>query len=136
MKKTYDTEMIRDFIDHLRWELRIKRFENAHKRGTQHPELTERLDKYIRKRNTKSLLYTARMDKTGLSEDRAQEAIDVIRERAARQAQAALDALCVLEPIFQEVINCASHPEVFLVRTVNLAKFLKHMEEQKDQENR
>ena len=133
MEKIYDPEMIRDFIDHLRWELRIKRFENTHKMGTQHPELTEQLEKYIRKRNTKGLLYTTRIDKTGLAEETAQEVINVIREGAARQAQKALDALCVLEPIFQEAMNCASHPEVFLVRTINVAKFLKHMEEQKDQ---
>ena len=33
MKKTYDLEMIKDFMAHLGWELRIKHFESTHERG-------------------------------------------------------------------------------------------------------
>lgn len=35
MKKTYDLEMIKDFMEHLGWELRIKHFESTHERETQ-----------------------------------------------------------------------------------------------------
>jgi len=38
MKKTYDLEMIKDFMEHLGWELRIKHFESTHERGAQSPK--------------------------------------------------------------------------------------------------
>jgi hypothetical protein len=50
MKKTYDLEMIKDFMEHLGWELRIKHFESTHERGAQHPKLTEQLRKCMLKR--------------------------------------------------------------------------------------
>ena len=135
MMKTYDVEMIRDFIDHLKWELRIKHFENTHRIGTQHSELTEQLEKYMRKRNTKGLLYANRIDSAGLAEDKAQEVIAVMRDAATIQAQEALDAFEILDPIFQEALDCASHPEKLLARTINLVEFLRHMEEQESQED-
>ena len=135
MKSAYDIEMIRDFIEHLKWELRIKHFENTRKIGTQHPKLMEQLEKYMLRRNTTGLLYANRIEKAGLAEDRAQEVIKAIRQAGARQAQEALDALGVLEPILEEALDCASHPKDFLVRTVNLVEFLRCMEEQEDQED-
>ena len=97
MGKTYDIEMIRDFIEHIQWELRIRHFENTRKIGTEHSELREQLVNCIRKRNTKALLYTNRIDKAGLAEDKAEEVINIIREGLVNEAQAALDAFDVLE---------------------------------------
>jgi len=51
------------------------------------------------------------------------------------QAQEALNALGVLEPILEEALDCASRPGDFLVRTVNLVEFLRCMEEQEEQED-
>ena len=50
------------------------------------------------------------------------------------QAQEALDALDVLEPILEEALDCASRPDDYLARTINLIAFLKHMEEQEDEQ--
>ncbi len=125
--------MIRDFIDHLQWELRIRHFENTREIGTGHPELGEQLENCIRKRNTKGLLYMNRVDKAGLAEDEAQQAINVIREGMAAEAQDALDALDVLDPIFEEALECASHPDDLLARSINLREFLKSMEEREEQ---
>jgi hypothetical protein len=132
MKKTYDLEMIKDFMEHLGWELRIKHFESTHERGAQHPELTEQLKKYMQKRNTVGLLYANRIDKGGLAEEKAQELIETIREASAMEAQEALAALDVLEPILEEALECASHPDDFMTRTINLVDFLRHREEQRD----
>ena len=41
----YDVEMIRDFLDHLMWELRIVHFENTNPSGTDHNELMSQLAK-------------------------------------------------------------------------------------------
>ena len=135
MKKTYDLEMIKDFMEHLGWELRIKHFENTHEKGMQHPELTEQLKKCMLKRNTIGLLYANRVDKAGLAEDKAQEVIATIREASAMEAQEALDALDILEPTLEEALNCASHPDDYMTRTINLVDFLKHMDEQADEES-
>jgi len=134
MKKTYDLEMIKDFIEHLGWELRIKHFESTHEVGV-HPELTEQLKKCMLKRNTVGLLYANRIDKAGLAEDKAQEVIETIREASAMEAQKALDALDILEPILEEAFECASRPDEFMARTINLVDFLRHLEEQRDEEN-
>ena len=135
MKKTYDLEMIKDFMEHLGWELRIKHFENTHERGAQHPELTEQLKKCMLKRNTVGLLYANRVDKAGLAEDKAQEAIGTIREASAMEAQEALDALDILEPILEEALDCASRPGDFMTRTINLVDFLRHTEEHRDEQS-
>ena len=135
MKKTYDLEMIKDFMEHLGWELRIKHFESTHERGAQHPELTEQLKKCMLKRNTVGLLYANRIDKGGLEDDKAQEVIETIREASAMEAQEALDALDILEPILEEALECASHPDDFMTRTINLVDFLRHTEEHRDEQN-
>jgi hypothetical protein len=135
MKKTYDLEMIKDFMEHLGWELRIKHFESTHEKGAQHPELTEQLKKYMQKRNTIGLLYANRIDKAGLAEDKAQEVIETIREASAMEAQEALDALDAIEPILEEALDCASHPGDFMARTINLVDFLRHAEEQGDEQS-
>jgi hypothetical protein len=135
MKKTYDLEMIKDFMKHLGWELRIKHFESTHERGTQHPELTEQLKKCMLKRNTVGLLYANRIDRGGLAEDKAQEVIETIREASAMQAQEALDALDILEPTLEEALECASHPDDFMTRTINLVDFLRHTDEQRDEQS-
>ncbi|MHC4538465.1 MAG: hypothetical protein ACYS74_01625 [Planctomycetota bacterium] len=135
MGKTYDVEMITDFLEHLQWELRIRHFENTRKVGTDHSELSEQLANCIRKRNTKALLYTNRVDNSGLTADQTQEAINVIREGLATEAQEALDAFDVLEEILEEALICASHPETPLARSINLREFLRSMEEQEEQED-
>jgi len=73
------------------------------------------------------------LDKGGLAEEKAQEAIETIREASAMEAQEALDALDVLEPILEEALDCASHPDDFMTRTINLVDFLRHSEEQGDE---
>ena len=134
MKRAYDTEMIRDFLEHLQWELRIRHFESTRKIGTQHPELTEQLEKCICKHSTKGLLYTNRIDKTGLAEEKAKEVIEIIREGMAAEAQEALQALDVLEPILEEALDCASRPDDLLARTINLVEFLQAMKQQEGQD--
>ncbi|MFC1766483.1 hypothetical protein ACFL6U_30935 [Planctomycetota bacterium] len=133
MKKTYDIEMIKDFLVHLGWELRVKHFECTHEKGAHNPELIEQLKKCMLKRNTVGLLYANRIDKGGLAEHKAQEAIENIQTASAMEAQEALDALDILEPIFEEALECASHPDDYMVRTINLVDFLKNIEEQSDE---
>jgi hypothetical protein len=54
----YDLEMIRDFLDHLLWELRISHHETTTSHGAVNPELVDQLTKYVKKRQTAGLLFT------------------------------------------------------------------------------
>ena len=56
LARAYDTEMIRDFLDHLTWEVRISIFE-LRNGGTIHPELSEQLQRFITKRQTNGLIF-------------------------------------------------------------------------------
>ena len=56
--RRYDLPMIRDFLDHLLWEVRISHHEMQTQVGSVNPELAEQLAKYIKKRQTFGLLFT------------------------------------------------------------------------------
>ena len=43
MAERYDVEMIRDFLEHLTWELRVQHFENTAEVGTPNDELVDQL---------------------------------------------------------------------------------------------
>jgi hypothetical protein len=51
--RRFDTRMIRDFLEFLRWELRTSRFELSRtKPGTDRPELLEQLIRYVKEYGT------------------------------------------------------------------------------------
>jgi hypothetical protein len=51
-KKTYDVPMIRDFLEQLTWEVRIRLFEDTAMRGTVNTELLEQVRPYQTKYGT------------------------------------------------------------------------------------
>ncbi len=58
--RRYDLDMIRDFLDHLLWEVRIAYHETQH--AGINPELSEQLEKYIKKRQTAGLLFSTAVE--------------------------------------------------------------------------
>jgi len=48
-------------------------------------------------------------------------------EGTETEAQAALDGFATLEPILEEALDFASHPDGLLARTINLREFLRSM---------
>jgi hypothetical protein len=106
--------MIRDFFDHLLWELRINHDElQAAQHGGQpiNPELVDQLEKYIKKRSTSSLLASLFMqDREGATSEeieRNQRACAAAKLRIREEQLAHMEALRAL---FSEAIECASHP--------------------------
>ena len=108
----YDVGMIRDFIDHLKWELRVAHFENAEgvksggKPGRINLELVDQLNKFFEKR-PRVLLQGLAINAEGVPPDISlamRKEIFVERE-AMRQEQ--IDHLEALEPLFKEALSCA-----------------------------
>ena len=119
-RQRYDVEMIRDFLEHLKWELNIKHFESNYPNKT-NPELVEQLEQYIVKRNTAGLLYGLYIDTKGISAEDAEESIKSFRIAEAEIASEAIDALESLERVFEEALDCATKPDGVIIREIKLA---------------
>ena len=103
-RKTYDSGMIRDFIDHLKWEVRTCHFENVSAPNALNPELIDQLAKYQRKRGCFGLL-TGQLTREKPDAD----ALAEWKARRAGEMQTYIDALELLEPLFQEAVFCAAN---------------------------
>jgi hypothetical protein len=103
--RCYDVEMIRDFVDHLLWELRISHFETTGTGGGLNPELVDQLERYMRKRQTVGLLMGHQADRNIPREKVQQfrEALNALRQRQ-------IDRLEALRPLLNEALFCASRP--------------------------
>jgi hypothetical protein len=105
-KKGYDVEMIRDFLQHLRWELVIKHFEVTHEPGVIDEGLFDQLQNYDRKYQTLGLLW---IDFVQASEDDSKEdkekAHKILREALADYTQTMLDHLDALDVLFGKALE-------------------------------
>jgi hypothetical protein len=110
----YDVAMIRDFLDHLMWELRIQIYE--HETGADaplNPELTEMLEKYIRRRGTVAVIFNHATEK--------QPSPGELRELHAGMAtlrKSQLRCLECLQTLFGEALKAARAP-----RSMSILKF-------------
>lgn len=110
----YDVRMIRDFLDHLTWELRICLFElgqqttKPSKDKPLNPELLEQLRKYRERGCT--LLPATDIDTSGTTESEARAVVVAISEIEAKRRQEQLDHLEALAGLFQEALHCAAGP--------------------------
>ncbi len=98
----YNVTMIRDFLDHLAWELRIGHFENTTAPGTINPELADQLAKYMRKYHCGLLIGDV------TSESRDSEGFAKLRATRAQEREQQLKALESLTSLFDEALLCAS----------------------------
>ena len=108
-RKRYDVEMIRDFLDHLLWEVRINHFENTADVGAINPELVEQLGKYIRKYNGVLLPATV-INREGATEDQAKATELTYRQIMRDKRQEQMEHLESLQELFADALKCASLP--------------------------
>jgi hypothetical protein len=101
--------MIREFLEHLRWEYSINHFENTSQPGTMNPELGEQLKKYMHKWNTAGLMRAVTARQGSVTEEMAEE----FRAMRVQRAEAVLQALDALRPALEEAFLCASNPDGF-----------------------
>jgi hypothetical protein len=108
--RRYDVEMIRDFLDHLLWELRIAVHESQSTDRTKtNPELVDQLQKYQKKRQTMGLLFaTAVEEKPTLPEKAAQ-----LRKLLGEFRKSQLLRLEALLSLFSEAFENAEQATTF-----------------------
>jgi hypothetical protein len=95
-KKTpgYNVQMIRDFLKHLEWELRLRYFEYTQPAGTVSEELVDLLAEYQKKRNCIGLLATNKIDTEGMTnEEEAEAGLERWRAVMAQRTQESLEAM-------------------------------------------
>jgi hypothetical protein len=119
-RRGYDVEMIRDFLDHLRRELRIShsevqaQVEREPRRYDIDPESAERLAKYREGRRKGGLLYVLAVG-------------DAVSEGVAARLVAALEGMRAeqlrhfeaLSDLFKEALDCATSNNRFLIRDID-----------------
>jgi len=128
-KKYYDIQMIKDFLDHLMWELRINHIENTNPGCATNPELVEQLSKYSNKYNTVGLMTAMKVTYEGA--ENIPDEIKALVTRSmqgekANRSQEAVNALEILQPTLEIAFMCATKfRERFVVEEMSLLDFLK-----------
>jgi hypothetical protein len=103
----YDVEMIRDFLDHLAWEVRVVQHESISHGDRLNPELQGQLKKYMDKYNG-VLMEISRLDTEGLPAAPLGRAVDNYRAARAAWAEEQLRHLEALRGLFEEALQCAA----------------------------
>ena len=115
--RRYDVEMVRDFLEHLMWEVRIKHFENSPSaplvydssgKGV-NPELLDQLVKYGRKYpGSPALLPVTEFDRTGWDEEDMKCQMGRFKAFLYAVRGEQMEALECLGSLFEEALECAA----------------------------
>lgn len=103
----YDVAMIRDFLEHLMWEVRIARAESTHLQSHAHPDLVDALARCMERRDTPALLAAEKIVQDGATDDEMQRAAELLRAGNAKRMLRFLKALIILKPLFDEALTFA-----------------------------
>jgi hypothetical protein len=118
----YDVEMIRDFLDHLMWEVRVRHFEYTAAHDTLNPDLCAQLGRYMRKWHCAGLLVgnsiAAKPD--DMTAEVYASQIATISAGFLRQATEWLAHLEALNGLFEQALGCASAPNVCFQRIIDM----------------
>jgi hypothetical protein len=99
--------MIRDFLQHLIWEIRVSHFEQTAKPDTINPELAEQLALYQEKYGS-VMLPVQGIDGEGETPERVGQAAANLREATKRVREEQLQHLDALRSLFAEALKCAT----------------------------
>jgi hypothetical protein len=99
--------MIRDFLSHLLWEVRILHFESVSRPGTINKELGEQLKPFMEKYRSVLLAATDIHNDAGLPEDLVDRAWEYWRGARAEVADEWVKNLESLQSLFEEAFACA-----------------------------
>ena len=110
--KRYDVEMIRDFLEHLTWELRILHYESINEDDTINPKLEDRLAEYSTRYNA-VLLAETELDYEGLPAAMVQRARNYWKAAQVRATAEQLQHLEALAGLFKEAFECINFSNRF-----------------------
>ena len=104
----YDVDMIKDFIEHLKWSLRVDHFELKGGPTAVNQELVEQVARYMRKRDIPRLLslFSLTKDKPELADKVMREAM---RRFGAYMAEKRTDQLKHLETLEELLKEAYAH---------------------------
>ena len=130
--RRYDVGMIRDFLVHLRWELRTRCVELTHElpASSKIPkdELYEQIEKYTKKWNC-ALVRMTTINTDGVPAEDIKVGELKARKLIATQAEQDLSALEHLDRLFEEAFECAAKPcRQLSVQQLSLRRFLDSQE--------
>jgi hypothetical protein len=100
----YDVEMIKDFIEQLKWSLRVDHFEFTHGPKALNPELADEVKRCARKRGVLRLLalFAIVRDKPELTDEQMDAAVARFGQIMARRRDEQLRHLEALEECLAE----------------------------------
>ena len=107
-KRGYDVQMIRDFIDHLTWEVCIRKFEHTAKQGTVNSELVEQLEPYIKKYDC-GLLFATALETKDCSDDEIKQADEIINAVNLKVCDQWSQSLESLGGLFKQALEAATY---------------------------
>jgi hypothetical protein len=103
--KRYDIEMIRDFLEHLAWEVRVLHYESINEDDSINSKLEDELAKYSRRYNA-VLLAITELDYEGLPAAMVQRARNYWKAAQVRATAEQLLHLEALVGLFKEAFEC------------------------------
>jgi hypothetical protein len=103
--KRYDVEMIRDFLEHLTWEVRTLHYESINEDDSIHPKLEDQLAKYSRRYNA-VLLAVTELDYEGVPAAMVQRARNYWKAAQVTATAEQLQHLEALAGLFKEAFEC------------------------------
>jgi polyphosphate kinase len=129
IRRRYNVQMIRDFLDHLMWEVRINHVESTSVAATGgckvNMELADQLAKYLRKYRTNLRAgVSVRRDTPDQTDEQVQQALKIGSARRAEEHQKYIDALETLKPLFKEALWCAGQPNTITEIVAPVSKVL------------
>lgn len=108
-RRGYDVEMIRDFLKHLAWQLRVQIHDHEVKSDKINPELDEVVGKYVTKYDAMLLTTTCFKNSSPLEANEAFQ--KETRLRVAKYRKEQLKQLEALDKtLFAEALECAQAP--------------------------
>ncbi len=105
----YDVEMIRDFLDQLMLEVRLRHLENLDGAAGTPPKLLAELRKFADKYDA-GLLLAWDLRPEGCTKEEYEAVRERLRKLRAEGRRQQLEHLQALEDLFREALRCAMHP--------------------------
>ncbi len=120
----YDVQMVRDFLEHLLWELRTAEYENTRDDPKIiNPELAANLARCIQKRGTAALWIAHRITHEGTTEEERRRWGPEVSAVLAKNLGKAVHHLESLQDVFGLALWCAERPRGFILE-IPLRQFI------------
>lgn len=128
--------MIRDFLQHLVWEVRILQYQSTRDNPSiPNPELMDQLERFQQRRRCIGLLADEDITQDDLDERQYARTILFAHHRRGTAANDWMEHLEALTELFAEAIFCAEHPENRMTRILSARTLYNQLSAEQDGDN-